>query len=106
MIVDPSELSKQDVIEIAQYIAQDNMSAALRFLEGVDETYATLADFPAIGHTPVFDLVDDMKTVLVKGFKHYHVYYRVLDDVIRIDRVADGRRHMPSLFTHLDDNSS
>ena len=94
MIVRPSEKSKQDVREIALYIAQENRSAALRFLDCVEVTYSLLGEFPDIGHTPVFDFVDGIKTILVKNFKHYHVFYRV----------ADGRRHLPLLFQYLDDD--
>ena len=101
MTVHPSEKSKQDVREIALYIAQENRSAALRFLDCVEETYSLLVEFPDIGHTPVFDFVEGLKTVLVKNFKHYHVFYRVTDQVIRIERVADGRRHLPLLFQYL-----
>jgi plasmid stabilization system protein ParE len=101
MIVRPSEKSKQDVREIALYIAQEHRSAALRFLDCVEETYSLLGEFPDIGHTPVFDFVEGLKTVLVKNFKHYHVFYRVADQTIRIERVADGRRHLPLLFQYL-----
>ena len=101
MIVNPGEKSKQDVRKIALYIAQENRSAALRFLDCVEETYSLLGEFPDIGHTPVFDFVEGLKTVLVKNFKHYHVFYRVTDQVIRIERVADGRRHLPLLFQYL-----
>ena len=104
MIVHPGEKSKQDVREIALYIAQENRSAALRFLDCVEETYSLLGEFPDIGHTPVFDFVEGLKTVRVKHFKHYHVFYRIADHVIRIERIADGRRHLPLLFQYLDED--
>ena len=101
MIIDPSEQSKIDALEIARYIAKDNVTAALQFLENLDATYDMLVEHPAIGHTPVFDYIEDLQTLVIKGFKHHHLYYRVLDDVIRIERVADGRRDLPILFTYL-----
>lgn len=106
MILDPSEKSKQDVREIARYIAQDSPSAALRFLDLVEETYSVLSEFPEIGHTPIFDFVEGLKTVLVKGCKHHHVFYRITGNVIRIERVADGRRHLSALFQYLDEYDS
>lgn len=102
MRVDPSEKSKQDVLEIARYIAADNMDAAMRFLDSVEETYTLLADFPDMGRSPVFDFAEGLQVTLIKGFKHYQVYYRVLEDMIRIERVADSRRHLPALFRYLD----
>jgi len=101
MIIDPSEQSKIDALEIARYIAKDNVTAALQFLENLDATYDMLVEHPAIGHTPVFDYIEGLETLVIKGFKHHHIYYRVLDDVIRIERVADGRRDLPILFTYL-----
>ena len=103
MIIDSSEQSKLDVLTIAQYIAKDNMTAAIRFLDSVEETYDALIEHPEMGHAPIFDFVEGLETILVRGFKHYHVFYRVLDDVIRIERVADGRRDLPSLFEYMND---
>ena len=61
MIVDPSEQSKLDVLEIARYFAIENQTAALRFLDNVEQTYILLSDFPDMGHPPVFDLLRDCK---------------------------------------------
>ena len=98
MIVDPSEKSKQDVLDIALYIAQDNQSSAIRFLEYVEKTYVMLSEFPDVGHTPFFDFVEGLQTISNKGFTSYNVFYRVLDTVIRIDRVSHSSRDLPSLF--------
>lgn len=103
MIIDPSEQSKIDALEIARYIAKDNVTAALQFLENLDATYDMLLEHPAIGHTPVFDFIEGLETLVIKGFKHHQIYYRVLDDVIRIERVADVRRDLPVLFTYLSE---
>lgn len=100
MILDISEQSKQDVREIALYIAEDNRNVAIQFLDQIETTYGLLLDFPDIGHVPIFDFVDGLRTILVKEFKHYHIYYRVSDDTIRIERVANGNRDMPALFEY------
>lgn len=47
-IVRSSE-SKADVQEIAWYIAQDNLDAALRFFNSIDEKLKLLARFPGRG---------------------------------------------------------
>ena len=106
MRVDPSEQSKQDVRKIALYIAQDSQTAALRFLDAIEETYTAVGEFPDIGHTPFFDFVEGLQTILVKGFKHHQIFYRVLEDRVRIERVADGRRDLPELFKYLNTDSS
>ncbi len=101
MIVDPSEQSKQDVREIALYLLKENPPIAFRFLEAIEQTYAMLSEFPDLGHAAFFDFVDGLETLTVKDFKHYQIFYRILAGVIRIDRVADGRRNLPKLFAYL-----
>jgi len=98
MKVDPSEQSKQDVLDIALYIAEDNKSSAVRFLERVEETYLMISDFPDIGHPPFFDFVVGLQTVPIKGFAGYNVFYRIVDEIIRIDRVSHNSRDLPNLF--------
>ncbi len=104
MIVDPSEQSKRDIRALALYLSSENPPVALRFLESIQETFTTLSKFPEIGHIPLFDVVDSLRVLSVKSFKHYYIFYRVLDDVIRIERVADGRRDLPTLFAYLDES--
>ena len=103
MIIDPSEQSKIDALEIARYIARTRVTAALRFLENLEATYDMLSEHPAIGHTPIFDFIDGLETLVVKGFKYHQIFYRVLDDVIRIERVADVRRDLPALFAYMSE---
>ncbi|MCF6236038.1 MAG: type II toxin-antitoxin system RelE/ParE family toxin [Gammaproteobacteria bacterium] len=103
MLVEPSERSKQDLREISQYIAKESPAAALLFLNCVEETYSLLGEFPEIGHIPLFDHIKGLKTVLVKNFKHHHIFYRIVNDVVRIDRVADGRRHLQTLLNNFHD---
>ncbi len=101
MIVDPSEQSKEDVREIALYLLGENPPVALRFLDAIEETFSTLGEYPDMGHPPLFDFVENLETLTVKGFKHYHIFYRVLENVIRIDRVADGRQDLPKMFEYM-----
>jgi plasmid stabilization system protein ParE len=49
MIIDPSEQSKIDALEIARYIAKNNVTAALQLLENLDATYDMLVEHPAVG---------------------------------------------------------
>lgn len=101
MIIDPSEQSKADALELARFIAKDNVSAALRFLEYLDATYDMLCEHPAMGHVPVFDFIEGLETLVIKGFKHHQIYYRVVGEVIRIERVANARMDLPALFAYM-----
>ena len=44
--------AKHDLIEQADFIAQDNLDAALRFLDAAEKTFAQLARLPRIGKSP------------------------------------------------------
>jgi toxin ParE1/3/4 len=49
----PSQIQKtpqaaNDLIDIASYIAEDNLDAAERFLDAAEEAFALLASMPAI----------------------------------------------------------
>ena len=101
MIVDPSEQSKQDALDIALYIAQDNQNTAIQFLDKLEETYTMLAEFPQMGHAPYFDFIEGLQAVAIINFSGYNAFYRVVGDVIYIDRVSHNSRHLPNLFEYL-----
>ena len=46
--------ARRDLSEIAAYIAQDNLSAALRFLDAAEATFASLLNSPELGNIGEF----------------------------------------------------
>jgi len=80
MIVYQSSQSKDDVFAIASYIYKDNQTAALPFLDCIEETYTMLGDFLKMGHKPYFDFIEGLLTITVKSFPSYSIFYRVLED--------------------------
>jgi plasmid stabilization system protein ParE len=46
-------LAERDLIECAAHIAQDNTDAALRFIDAVEETVASLAGSPMLSQSAV-----------------------------------------------------
>ena len=44
-------VAKQDLIEQGDFIAQDNLDAALRSLDAAEKTFAQLARLPRIGRS-------------------------------------------------------
>ncbi len=42
-------IAHQDIVEIATYIAQNNLPAALKFVEALKASYQHLANFPDSG---------------------------------------------------------
>lgn len=80
--------SLRDIIAIAEYIAQDNVSAADRWVDALDGKLTMLAEKPRLGR---------MRPGLARGlrsfpFGRYVIYYRIRTDGIEMIRVLHGAR--------------
>ena len=89
-------VAKQDLIEQAEFIAQDNLEAALRFLNAAEKTFAQLARLPGIGKSrkvksPVFANVRQFSII---GFEKYLVFYRPIKSDIEVLRVLHAARDL------------
>ena len=83
-----------DVAGIALRIAQDNPSAAARWLELIDEKFRLLAQMPEMGRTR-FELAPNLRSLPVGN---HVIFYRPAPDGIQIIRVLHGARDIPALF--------
>jgi toxin ParE1/3/4 len=83
-----------DLWEIADYIAQNNLSAAVDFLAEVDEVIARLSDFPGLGPGR-----DELHAGL-RSFPigNYVLFYRRIPGGVEIVRVFHGARDLDELF--------
>jgi toxin ParE1/3/4 len=89
-IVRSSE-SKADVQEIACYIAQDNLDAALRFFNSVDEKLKLLAAFPGAG-TARDELALGLRSFPVGSY--LILYEQIKGDGIKVVRILHGARNL------------
>lgn len=78
-----SPQARDDLLAILHFIAADKPGAATRFVTEIEKRCELLTQFPNIG-TSRDDL---LPTLQVFAFRSYGIYYRVLDDVVRIERV-------------------
>lgn len=86
----------EDVESHAIYIADGSIDAALRFLERAEQTIKGLALFPASG-APFASNVPDlarMRTMLVRDFPNYVVFYIEHEASIEVVRVLRGGQDM------------
>ena len=92
--IDRSPESDADVYEIASYIARDNLDAALRLIDRIDEKLRLLAEFPHLGATR-----EDLATSL-RGFPlgNYVIFYRPVAGGIEVARVLHGARDLRRIF--------
>ncbi len=92
-----TSVAEKDVAEIADYISHDNIDAALRFLDAVEETGDLLAHWSHLGTEIDNPHIDDLRRMQVKGFPNFLILYRPIDDGVVVLRVVHGARDLPSL---------
>lgn len=81
-----------DIAGHAQQIAENNLHAALRFLDAVEMTVELLCLFPEAGGAVPTTRVDayGLRAKLVNGFDNYVVLYFITDETVDISRVIRG----------------
>lgn len=90
-----SEAADLDLDDIWEYIAQDSIDAADRWIGKLFDAFETLARNPEIGHTRR-DLTE--YPVLFWPVSAYLIIYRRQDDRIEIVAVTQGSRDIPSFL--------
>jgi toxin ParE1/3/4 len=72
-----------DLLQILHYIASDRPTAGLVFVDQLQEQCKFLARFPDSG-TKLDELIPSLRVFSYRG---YGIYFRNLDDQVRIERV-------------------
>jgi len=78
--------ARQDLIQVWQYIADDNEAAADRTLDRIERALANLAENPTIGRARP-ELAADLRSFPVGN---YVLFYRPMPDGIDLIRVRSG----------------
>lgn len=86
--------AESDLDEIWLHIAQDSPNNADRFLDRIQETCWTLAEFPHMG-TSRNELKAGLRS---QSVGNYLIFYFPLEDGIDIVRVLHGAREIERLF--------
>ena len=94
-------LADREVDELADYIAQDNLDAALRFLDAVQKTFDLISEHPGIGsprfaHLP---MLEGMRVCAVTDFESYLVFYLERETYVDVLRVLYGARDIPAILS-------
>ena len=91
----------RDITNQFDYIAKDNLEAAIRFYEAAFRTFDVLLTNPHIG--PARDFKDpqltDVRIWLVKGFDKYLIFYRATDERVEILRVLHAARDIDNILS-------
>jgi len=83
-----------DAEAIADYLAQNDLRTALRFLENTEETLQFLARFPSIGSPLNSERPElaSMRTYRVRGFDNHLIFYYDRGNAIEVVRIIHGAR--------------
>jgi len=93
-----------DAEAIADYIAKDNLEAAIRFLENTEATIRFLADSPSIGSPFKIEHPDlaNLRTGRVQGFPNHVIFYVEHLDAIEVVRILHGARDIDAELRSTD----
>mgnify|MGYP001551828032 CR=1 FL=1 len=92
MNIEWSPLSLQRINEISEYIAQDNIDAAIIWIKSIINAVEKLNNFPEIGRkVPEIDR-SNIREILLKN---YRIIYRLGKNKISILTVRHGKQILP-----------
>jgi toxin ParE1/3/4 len=92
-----TEAAEQDLTEIADYIAGESPSAALRLFVRTEKNILKLENFPLIGVVP------RIRRLARKGYRilivdDYLIVYIINNEIIEMRRILSGKRDYQFLF--------
>ena len=87
--------AEADILEIWDFIADDSVSEADRWIDRLDDKFALWATQPMIGR-PRDELAPNLRSM---PFGRYVVFFVPLEDGIDIVRVLQGSRDVDREFT-------
>jgi toxin ParE1/3/4 len=89
-----SPRSRQDLIEIGDHIAKDSRINARRFVAKLTDQCQRIGHAP-LGYASREDLAPGLR---IAALDRYVIFFRVVDDVVRIERVLHGARNLPAVL--------
>ena len=96
--VDWTEVARQDLEQIADYIASESPAAALRVVDRIEERAATLDSLPLRGRVPPELLRFQVQMYRELQIPPWRLIYRVYDDRVVVLGVFDGRRNLEDVI--------
>lgn len=91
--------ARQDLRELSEYIAQDSMDSALRFLDATEEAFALLLEMPEIGaaYEALTPEVTGVRRWHISGFPNHVIFYRPTATGIDILRILHTARDLDQI---------
>ena len=86
-----SPKSRQDLLDIGDYIAKDSRANARRFIARLSDQCKRIGRAP-LGYVGRADLAPGLR---MAALDRYVIFFREIDGVVRIERVLHGARNLP-----------
>jgi toxin ParE1/3/4 len=94
MQLELSRYIEGDLDAIADFIAQDNPTRAVTFIQEIRRKFSDIQREPLI-----YQLRPDIgEEARMASVGNYAILFRIIGEVVRIERVAYGSRNLPSVF--------
>jgi toxin ParE1/3/4 len=92
--------AEDDLKKIFGHIAADHVDAARRFLDSVWRDFERLAEQPGMGAIREFNnaRAAHIRSWPVRGFRNYLIFYRPIENGVKIIRVLHGARDIAAIF--------
>lgn len=92
--------ARQDIVEIAIYLAERSIEASDAFLEAIQSAFQLLASLPEMGSPRRFQSprLAGMRMWPVEGYENYLIFYRPLSDGIEVVRVLHAARDIQRIL--------
>ena len=92
--------AEHDLDDCAEYIAEDNLEAALRLYDSAENLYQTLAANPQMGeqYPSQNPSLSDIRFFPIPKFKKYIAFYRPTDQGIEVVRVLRVSRNISNIL--------
>ena len=92
-----TEAAQDDLIEIIEYIVNDNPTAAINLADEIENNILGLGDFPDMGAIP------KKRQLAMKGYRilvvnNFLVFYVVVGVIVEIRRIISSKRNYARLF--------
>lgn len=89
-----SPKSRQDLLDIGDFIAKDNRSHARRWVGKLIDQCQRIGRAP-LGYAGREDLAPGLR---MAALGRYVIFFRVLDGEVRVERVLHGARNLPTVM--------
>lgn len=89
-----SPKSRQDLLDIGDHIAKDSRANARRFVGKLMEQCQRIGNAP-MGYVGREDLAPGLR---MAALGRYVIFFRLIDNTVRIERVLHGARNLPAVL--------